>query len=169
MNVEYRCPKCGGSKHFALPGGTGYTCRHCADKPTLVQIEDTTAPDFLNVEEDGQTKSQDLILPNNERRRGEPIVDRDAPPDPVISMELDMWREQFETELGEPVDKRWGAARIQEEILRYRDEKGNAQAHEGDTLVVPTDADDTLADPPNAGEIVESIPEPREGDEDGTD
>lgn len=186
MNVEYVCenrPAGCGTRIFAPPGGTRLKCRHHAEAK-MVQTEETTAPDFLWVEEDGKTRSKDIIKPDGEgnmtrRMRAEPIVDRDAPPDPILVMEQVTWRNAYEAETGLEVDKRWGVPRIQEELMEWRREREDSQAVEGQSEgtveVAPTESpndsneDGQEPDPElittHRGVVVDMIPAAGEGEE----
>lgn len=178
MNVEYRCEVCS-SRFYALPGGTRLKCRHHPEAQ-LVQTEESTAPDFLYVDEDGHGKTRDAILPDGQgnatiRARPEPVIDRSVK-NPLLEMELEQWRQTYATETQGAVDMRWGVPRIQEEIMAWREEQETLQEQEGqtvttesETVVVPDDADDSIAEPPtlvaSEGVVVDSIPDAEEGEE----
>lgn len=110
MNVEYRCPDCGG-RLFAPPGGTKLHCpRH--QESIYIEVEEYHGPDFLNVDEEGRTKSKDVILPGNTRQSKEAEHPVEVPAD----VELGLYRAMYEDLTGEQVDKRWSVATIKEQL-----------------------------------------------------
>lgn len=181
MNVEYQCEVCG-NRIFAPPGGTKLHCRH-HQEAAMVQTEETTAPDYLWVEEDGKTRSKDIIRKDGDgnntiRMRPEPTIDRNAPGNPMIELELETWRMRYLDITGLSPDMRWGAPRLQEEIVHYQHENENPQANEGQPeepeeprlTVVPDDVNEEEAQitpPPTEGVegvVVSEIPDEEEGD-----
>lgn len=153
-NVEYRCPICQ-ARLFAAPGGTKLKCpRHT--EQLFMQVEEYDGPDFLYVDEQGNTVSSDLIGKHNDRTsivdRGEITVNPDA--------ELIATRTLYRTICGMNPDMRWGVGRINDEMREFLTATlestggGNEQEvnQESETPVVPDDADDTLADAPSDGD-----------------
>lgn len=151
-NVEYRCPICQ-SRLFAAPGGTKLKCpRHT--EQVYVQVEAYDGPDFLYIDETGKTVSSDKIGPQNERQsiadRGEITVDPDA--------ELVATRQLYENMTGEAADKRWGSARIRDELQEWltssKDDAGEVK-EQSDTSSEDNEAPE---EPSNDGVEVDAIP-----------
>lgn len=130
-NVEYKCPHtttttvdgeevevrdCG-NRHFALPGGTKLKCR--LHDMEYVQTEVSNAPDFLNIEEDGRTKSKDKLVGQEKLRvpgGDEPVGEAAVLP---ADAEQLIMRGMYKRVVGEDPDMRWGAGRIKDEIDEY--------------------------------------------------
>lgn len=167
MNVEYRCPDCGG-RLFAPPGGTKLHCpRHT--ESIYIEVEEYHGPDFLHIDEEGKTQSKDLILAGNARD----VPGETSVPEVVVvspeDMELEAYRTMYESLTNSPVDKRWNVATIQEELKLFMlPTIATAEVEtkeEGDGMV-PSDIDDTVTEPSTPGEVVEDIPPAEPGDDD---
>lgn len=121
MNVLYQCPTCS-NRLFAKPGGTNL---HCSRHPDTLfeQVEEYNGPDYLNKDEQGKTKSRDIVGPGNER-----LGHDDTPEAKMNQLREDYRRESH----GLVADKRWGEARIRDEIAAVVVENEQAAAEEAE-------------------------------------
>lgn len=144
-NVLYRCPHgmetitdeddvvtnifhCG-AKLFAAPGRTKIQCHRHPDT-YYIQVEQASGPDFLFVDEDGKTKSKDVILGEGAasvsvaRAAAEPDPNAEPGPSNVLAGDLMAARSAYRMLTGEEADGRWGLARIQGEVDAMMEERG---------------------------------------------
>lgn len=121
-NVLYVCAneKCQG-RLFAAPGGTKLKCRHHPDDG-YVQAEEYNGPDYLNIDEQGKTKSRDIVGPGNER-----LGHDDGSPEAVMNRLREDYRRESR---GLVADKRWGEARLKDEIAAVIVENERVAAEE---------------------------------------
>jgi len=144
-NVLYRCPhgmetivdedevetrvfKCS-AKLFALPGRTRIQCHRHPDT-YYIQVEDASGPDFLFIDEDGETRSKDRILPGEAHGAGvarivaEPDPTTEPGPSNVLLGDLMAARSAYRMLTGEEADGRWGLGRIQSAVEAIMEERG---------------------------------------------
>lgn len=181
-NVEYRCPHVNpetqtrdcGNRHFAPPGGTKYRCRH--HDVEFVQTEEGKGPDFLFIEEDGRTKSQDAVLADKTRAVAEDRVVGEAHVVPPTGEQV-ILRDMYVSLTGEQPDLRWGPTRLRQEIADWKEqftmEQSDNVASEPEVAGERNESDEVsetandeaeesanpTLEPTGAGQIVDGIPD----------
>ena len=128
----FNCP----SKLFAVPGRAKIQCHRHSDT-FYVQVEQASGPDFLFVDEDGKTKSSDIILPGSAhgdsaaRVAPEPDKDTEPGPDNVTVADMLGARTAYRMLTGNEADGRWGLKRIQDEVEAIMAERGLGELPDG--------------------------------------
>ena len=118
MNVEYRCPECG-SRLAAAPGGTTRPCVKDPAHGIYIQVEDYNGPDFFNIDDQGNTRSQGHVQTGGVQRL--PVAAYHKPkPSVEESEDLDQARARYIRETGLRPDGRWGVERVRNEIKTYQ-------------------------------------------------
>jgi len=162
MNVEFRCSHVNseglrdcGSRLFALPGTKGKYCRTHPES-LYVQTEEGKGPDFLFINEDGKTKSKDMLVGETKERAAKEGEVKGQVEEIAPTGEQVILRGVYRNLTGQLPDLRWGVARLNDEIKDFGD---NMRTNQEETTVSEVESAGEANDQENGEDVEEDTGE----------